>query len=33
MVFEAWGKAFRLSHHRPEASLKANQAWIVAGEP
>ena len=29
----AWGNAFRLSTHLPEASLETNQARIVAGEP
>jgi len=33
MVFQARGKAFQRSDHAPEASLEANQAWIVAGEP
>jgi hypothetical protein len=33
MVFQAWGKAFQLSDHAPEASLETNQAWTVANEP
>ena len=33
MVFEAWGKAFEPSDPRPEASLEADQAWIVSDEP
>jgi hypothetical protein len=33
MVFEAWGKAFQLSHAQQETSLETNQAWIVANEP
>jgi hypothetical protein len=31
--FLAWGNACRLSTHRPEASLEANQTSIVAGGP
>jgi hypothetical protein len=29
----ALGNAFRLSTHRPDASLEANQTWLVSGEP
>jgi hypothetical protein len=31
-TFLARGNAFRLSTHRPYASLEANQTWIVANE-